>query len=220
MAFLQSDPPREPFLRAPASVLWLIGALVLIHLAVTVLHVPQQTLEAFELVPARYSQGADWFGLTVPLFSHIFLHEGFEHLAVNCLWLLAFGPVVARRYGPTLFYVFFLLSGVAGGLTQVVVHWGSSDPALGASAAIAGLMAAGIRLLHWGGETAGPRLAPLTARIVLTFTIFWLVTNVAIEVLDLEIAGAAHIGGYLFGLFAVSGVERLHLARARRRQQA
>ncbi len=222
MAFLQSEQPREPFLHAPPSVLWLIGLMVLIHLVVTVLQVPEQTLVAFELVPARYSQGADWFGLLVPPISHIFLHGSFGHLIINCLWLLAFGPIIARRYGTLYFFSFFLLSGLAGAAAQVAVHWGSTNAALGASAAIAGLMAAGLRLLRLPGtpESSGPRLAAITSPNVLWFTALWLVTNIGIELLGLDIAGAAHIGGYVFGLFAVEAVEQLHLARARRRQRA
>jgi len=33
------------------------------------------------------------------------LHNDFTHLAINSLWLLAFGPIVARRFGaPFSFY--------------------------------------------------------------------------------------------------------------------
>lgn len=220
MAFLQSNQSGEPFLRAPASVLWLIGALVLVHVVVTVLSVPEQNLVAFELVPARYAEGAGWFGLTVPLVSHMFLHSGLAHLIMNCVWLLAFGSIVARRYGPALFLGLFVLSGIAGAALHIALNWGSPEPALGASGAIAGLMAAGFRLHRWFGDVTAPRLMPIGSQQVLMFSAMWIIPNIVFMLLPTDIAGGAHIGGYLFGLFAVEWVEKLHLARARRRMQA
>ena len=50
----------------------------------------------------------------IPFVSYMGLHASWTHLVINCLWLLAFGPVVARRFGSVLFLVFFLVCGVAG----------------------------------------------------------------------------------------------------------
>ena len=58
MAFLQSRPPREPFLHAPAVVLGLIGVLVAIHLAVPFVPIPLKALEPYVFVPARYAAPA------------------------------------------------------------------------------------------------------------------------------------------------------------------
>lgn len=218
MAFLQSEPSREPFLHAPASVLWLIGGMVAIHLIVSMGPFTEQMLLPFELIPARYTQGADLFGLTVPLASHMFLHGSVGHLVINCLWLLAFGPIIARRYGQGLFFAFFFASGLAGAGCYLAAMWGSTDAAIGASAAIAGLMAAAFRLLRWpGADVAGARLAPIFSRPILMFTAMWVVTNVVFAFFGGQGEAAAHVGGYLFGLFAIDGVEMLHLARARRR---
>jgi membrane associated rhomboid family serine protease len=219
MAFLQSEEkPREPFLHAPASVLWLIGVLAAIHIVIWLVPVSEEALLPFEFVPARYAEGAGLFGLTVPLISHIFLHVGFAHLTINCLWLLAFGPIVARRYGPALFLTYFLACGVAGALADLAAHWGSAQPAIGASGAIAGLMAAGFRMLRWpAGEAPGPRLESIFSRQVLLFSGIWIISNVVAELTGMGSGGAAHIGGYLAGLFGIEIVELLHLSRARRR---
>ena len=114
MAFLQSEPPREPFLHAPASVLWLIGVLVLAHVARMAVPagLSDELLTQYAFIPARYSGGVDIggiFGLAAPFVSHMFLHANFVHLGVNCVWLLAFGPIVARRYGTMLFLLFLPL---------------------------------------------------------------------------------------------------------------
>lgn len=119
MAFLQSEPPREPFLHAPASVLWLIGALVLAHVArvAAPAALSDDLLTQYAFIPARYGASfgtSGLFGLMAPFVSYMFLHADFVHLGVNCVWLLAFGPIVARRYGTMLFLLFFAVCGVAG----------------------------------------------------------------------------------------------------------
>jgi membrane associated rhomboid family serine protease len=223
MAFLQSQPPREPFLHAPAVVLWLIAVLVAVHLAITLIPISDEALLPFAFVPARYAQGAGLLALTVPLVSHMFLHANFVHLGVNCLWLLAFGPIVARRYGSVSFLSFFILCGVAGALAYLALNWGSMIPVIGASGGISGLMAAGLRMLRWPAMPAGGRLAPLLSRPILIFTAVWFVTNLLFGITGLgfggiggQIAWQAHVGGYVCGLFGIDLLERLHLRRAGR----
>lgn len=215
MAFLQSQPPREPFLHAPASVLWLIAVLVAVHLAVTLVPVPDETLLYFAFVPARYVEGAGLISLTVPLISHVFLHADFVHLAINCLWLLAFGAIVARRYGPAMFLLLFIICGIAGALTHLALNWDSPQPVIGASGAIAGLMAAGFRMLRWPSTPPGLRLAPILSRPILMFTAIWLVTNLLFGITGFgtgqQIAWQAHMGGYICGLFGIDLLEYLHL---------
>ena len=119
MAFLQdSRPPSQPLLNAPASVLWLIGAILMAH-AVRVL-LPRDwadvILTDYAFIPARYAgAGAaeSFLQQAIPFVSHIFLHANLGHVLVNSLWLLAFGPVVARRLGAVKFLLFFLFCGVA-----------------------------------------------------------------------------------------------------------
>lgn len=225
MAFLQSRPPREPFLHAPASVLGLIGLLVAIHLAVTFIPVANEALEPYAFVAARYAapafENTGLLALVVPLFSHMFLHGSFLHLTVNCVWLLAFGPAVARRCGALVFFAFFLACGAAGALAFLALNWGSPDGMIGASGGISGLMAAGFRLLRWPGVPSGSRLAPLLSRPILLFTGVWLITNVVFGVTGFgtsnpgeQVAWQAHMGGYLFGLFAIGWFERLKPRRA------
>src|SRR5262245_44648499 len=63
MAFLHdSRPPREPFLVAPASVLWLIAVILGAHVLRGLLppDVSDQILNDYAFVPARYSGMADF----------------------------------------------------------------------------------------------------------------------------------------------------------------
>src|SRR5258706_4890461 len=148
MAFLQEPKrPREPVLRAPASVLGLIGVIVTAHL-VRVLGpdwLSNQMLSWLALIPAFYSKawliahpGVAGLPLALPLVGYIFVHANFTHLIINCFWLLAFGPPVARRLGTWRFLPFFLVCGVAAAFAHLASNWGSQDAAIGASGAIAG----------------------------------------------------------------------------------
>jgi len=59
MAFLQSSRRANRFLHAPASVLWLIGVLVLAHVArmAAPAALSNDLLTQFAFIPARYSGG-------------------------------------------------------------------------------------------------------------------------------------------------------------------
>jgi membrane associated rhomboid family serine protease len=221
MAFLQSQSPRQPIFRAPPVVLWLIGVLAALHAARTWLPAQRAQDIAYEygLVPARYSRaflesrmadpGTVW-ERTVPFVSYMGLHNDWTHLVINCLFCLAFAPIVARRFGSALFLAFFLLCGVAGALTYLAFNWGSPVPVVGASGAISGLMAAALRMLpsqsRWAVPGATP-LAPIFSRQMIIFTGALVAINLLVEVTGLNIAGEsapvawqAHLGGFLAGL--------------------
>src|SRR3954462_3949038 len=234
MAFLQSAPPRQPIFRAPPVVMWLIGALAGLHVLRLLLPAAraQDMIYEYALIPARYSHAfvaaqsglsESWPGTmlerAVPFLSYMGLHNDWTHLAINCLWLLAFGPVVARRQGPLLFLVFFLVCGVAGALTYVALNWGSPVPVVGASGAISGLMAAALRMLPgqapWAEPGTAP-LAPLFSRQILIFTLVWAAINIVAGVTGLGVGGQsgliawqAHLGGFLAGLLLCGAFDAL-----------
>jgi len=213
MAFLQPGPARQPALQAPAIVLWLIALLLAAHGARTLLLDPAASTDiiiAYAFIPVRYAFPGDLWEKAIPFLSHVFLHGDWPHVILNSLWLLAFGPIVARRFGGALFIVFFLVCGVAGAAAYLLFNWGSPEPVVGASGAVSGLMAAGLRLMpglfYWAmpGET---RLAPILSRPILTFSLAWAALNVAFGMIgagflgsDGAIAWQAHLGGYLAGL--------------------
>jgi membrane associated rhomboid family serine protease len=234
MAFLQpqsSDPwIRQPMFRAPAVVVSLIAILIAAHGA-RVLMPPSLSVELinqFAFIPARYSHAflathnvdpGGWLARGVPFVSYMALHNDFTHLAINSLWLLAFGPIVARRWGGFLFLLFFLTCGVAGALTHLAFNWGSLMPVIGASGAISGLMAAGLRLLPsqapWA-RAGEEKLAPIFSRQILVFTLVWMGINLMAGLTGLGVGGEvgliawqAHLGGYLAGLFLAEPFDRL-----------
>lgn len=230
MAYLK-EPERQPFLRIPAATTGLLVLLVAAHIARVL--APASSAQAivynYAFYPARYSHAflvahgnhsQSFWDRAIPFVSYNFLHGSFTHLAINCVWLLPFGSLVARRFGALLFFAYFLLCGAAGALAYLFSNWGSIEPMIGASAAISGLMGAGFRViaaieandmqsysqslaLAQGGEL---NLAPLfSPRLLL-----WSALVVAINVLvgrqwgfgpgAQMIAWQAHLGGYFAGL--------------------
>ncbi len=230
MAFLQSHPPRQPIFNTPLVVPGLIAVLAAAHAAR--IYAPparsQDIIFEYALVPARYSRaflesrmlnpGPIW-EQAVPFVSYMGLHNDWTHLIINSLWLLAFGPIVARRLGAGLFLLFFLLCGIAGALFYLGFNWGSPVPVVGASGAISGLMAAGLRMLPgqapWAAPGTAP-LAPIFSRQILVFTAVWAAINLLAGVTGLGMGGEdgliawqAHLGGYLAGLLLCGPFDHL-----------
>ena len=88
----------------------------------------------FGLVPAYFS--------LVNVFTAMFVHGGFAHLAGNMLFLWIFGDNVEDRLGHGRFLLFYALCGFAAALAQTVLNADSVVPMVGASGAIAGVMGA------------------------------------------------------------------------------
>lgn len=230
MAFLHPGPARQPAFNVPAVVAVLIGFLVAAH-AFRMALPPAQSADlvgTYALIPARLLFAGSFWDKAVPFVSYMALHGDWPHVAINCLWLLAFGPIVARRFGPALFLLFFLICGVIGAGLFLAFDWGGSDPVVGASGAISGLMGAGIRLLPrrfpWDQPGEAP-MAPLLSRQVAGFSAAWVVMNVLVGTLGLGLVGEgqaiawqAHLGGYFAGLAMAGLFDRLRPAAARRGQ--
>jgi membrane associated rhomboid family serine protease len=230
MAFFQGDrPSREPFLNAPAIVLWLIGLLLVSHALRVFLpgDWPETIIDAYALTPARYAmavaQGvtpSGLFGLMVRLVSYLFLHADFAHVGINSLWLLVFGPSVARRLNSLKFLLFFLFCGIVAALVHLAVYWGSPAAVVGASGAISGLMGAGMRILYGRLYGNGAGLAPIFSKPILLFTLVWVIANVVSGLFRIGItddlalvAWVAHLGGYFAGLSAIGPFDRLPIGR-------
>lgn len=91
---------------------------------------------SYALIPARVSGGAGFEGL----FTSMFLHAGWMHLAGNMLFLWIYGDNVEDEMGHVRFLLFYVTCGVAAGLAQTLFEPGSRVPMVGASGAIAGVM--------------------------------------------------------------------------------
>jgi membrane associated rhomboid family serine protease len=79
--------------------------------------------------------------IPLTLLTSIFLHGGWIHLLGNMLFLWIFGDNVEGRLGHFRYLLFFLVSGAAATLVQIAFQPGSRVPIVGASGAIAAVMA-------------------------------------------------------------------------------
>jgi len=96
------------------------------------------------MVPARLlgDGGLFTFGGGATLLTSMFLHGSPLHLLSNLLYLWIFGNNIEDALGPVRFLVFYLLCGLGGHAAQIAAHPGSTLPTVGASGAIAGVLAA------------------------------------------------------------------------------
>jgi membrane associated rhomboid family serine protease len=76
------------------------------------------------------------------LITHMFLHAGWLHVLGNMLFLWVFGDNVEDILGHGKYLLFYLMCGVAAGLSQMLIDPYSRVPMMGASGAIAGVMGA------------------------------------------------------------------------------
>jgi len=224
MAFLHSDEGRQPAFNVPVVVLGLIAVLAAAH-GLRMALPPAQSADlvnAYAFIPARLLFPGSFWDKAVPFVSYMAIHGDWAHVGINCLWLLAFGPIVARRFGAPLFLLFFLVCGVIGAVLFLVFDWGGAEPVVGASGAISGLMGTGIRLLPGRAPWARPGeepMAPLFSRQVLSFSAVWVAMNVVVGIWGLglvpagqAIAWQAHLGGYFAGLLLADAFDRLRPA--------
>jgi membrane associated rhomboid family serine protease len=166
----------------------------------------------YGLVPARYSvpQLADHFGFSqqaFSLFSFMFLHGGFWHLLGNMWSLYIFGDNVEDRLGPFRYLVFYLLCGIASGLSHLFLNWHASTPTIGASGAIAGVMGAYFilypraKILTLIPIFFLPYFIEIPAFVFIgIWFLFQFLSAAGTSTQTTGVAWWAHIGGFVFGM--------------------
>ena len=143
----------------------------------------------------------------VTLFTHIFLHAGWEHLFGNMLFLWLFGPHVEEALGRLEYLLFYLGGGITAGLMHVliavtVLNAAADAPLVGASGAIAAVIGL-YAVRFWRAKMRVLLLFSVPSVWALgVFGLFALWSGVR----SLADGGAsdgtanwAHVGGFLFG---------------------
>ena len=178
------------------------------------------------LVPADVLEsvrGSAGPAVLVTLLTSTFLHAGWLHLASNALYLAVFGWPVDRRLGTARFVVLYAASGLLGSLAYLLVQPVSEVPAIGASGAIAGVIAAHLALFP--GATLGSLAPVLFLRMVegtptLLLLLLWLATQLFSSVAALTtstgIAWWAHFGGFAGGLALAPLLRTQRVARPKK----
>ena len=144
------------------------------------------------------------------LITYQFLHGDIIHLASNMIFLWVFGDNVEDAMGHLKYLVFYLVCGIAAGLTHAWMLPASQLPLIGASGAVAGVIAAYLllhpRVLVW---VLAFRIIPL--RISAAWVLgFWVVTQFAMVLINQadQVAWWAHIGGMAAGALLILFMRR------------
>lgn len=98
----------------------------------------QTFFQTYGAVPAQILAGQNLFSLL----TSIFIHGGWLHIGGNMLFLAIFGDNVEAVLGKVVYLVFYLAGGVAASGLHIALNQGSTEPSVGASGAIAAVMAA------------------------------------------------------------------------------
>jgi len=158
----------------------------------------------------------------VTLFTSMFLHAGFMHLAGNMLFLWIYGDNVEHRLGIVRYLLVYLGAGVAATFFHTVFTRAGMVPMVGASGAISGVLGAyfvwfprnRVRLL-WLFPPFVMQTIEVPARLVLGF---YLVLDNLLPFLtsrsDVGVAHGAHLGGFFAGLGVAWWMERRSLRGA------
>ena len=186
----------------------------------------------FGFIPSELSEGRDYRFLVdgtdiaspIPtwatLFSCMFIHGGFLHLAGNMLFLWVFGNSMEHHLGPVRFLLLYLAAGVAATLSHLAIEMQSQVPLIGASGAVSGVLGAYLMIFPYN------RIRALVVMILVTvieMPAIWLLgawflwqlfqglTSLGLSN-SVSVAFFAHVGGFVAGaLLVVAG--RLLLRR-------
>jgi len=177
----------------------------------------------YALIPGELLSGGDLpptivIPIWLTLLTSMFLHGGILHLLGNMLYLWIFGDNVEDAMGSVRFLVFYLLCGIVAAFAQIAIGSGSSIPMVGASGAIAGILAAYFMLFPQSRVlTLIPlffflRLVAVPAVFLLGFWFLWQVISGAGSFGSAGgVAFFAHIGGFIAGLFLVFPFRQRHV---------
>ena len=140
------------------------------------------------------------------LLSSMFMHGGWTHIGGNMLFLFIFGDNVERAVGHLRYLGFYLGCGVVASLAQVYSGPDSILPSLGASGAIAGVLAGylvlfprnRVRVLLGYFVTTVPAVLMIGLWAVIQFVNGFGATGVNAQ--SGGVAYMAHIGGFIAGL--------------------
>ena len=203
--FPQRDESRA-LSRFPIMLVLIIAANVVVFLVELALG--DQFILRYSLKPAEITHGRQ----LETLFTSMFMHANFLHIFGNMLYLWVFGDELEANYlGPVRFLLFYLLCGLAADAAQIAVSPSSTVPNLGASGAIAGVLAGFLvvfprdRILVWIFPFWHFRITAMVL-IVLWF-LMQLYNGVGSITSAAQQGGGvayfAHVGGFIAGLLFI-----------------
>jgi membrane associated rhomboid family serine protease len=165
-----------------------------LSLAFTPAWISHDNLRADQMIPWEFT-----------LVTYSFLHASWIHILGNMAFLWVFGDDVEAALGHLRFFIFYIMCAIGGALAHLISEPSSNVPLVGASGAIAGIVAAYL-MLHpcrkiW--VLALMRIPiKLAAEWTLGFWIFLQFLNIMLAT-SKEVAWWTHIGGLMAGAVLV-----------------
>ena len=163
-----------------------------------------QFIEHWAFIPARFAR--DHIAGIETIFTSMFMHGSWFHLAGNMLFLWIFGDNVEDKFGHLKFLIFYLLAGIAATFAQYAVNPASNIPNVGASGAIAGVLGAYILMFPQSRVNVllGRQIVAMPAFVVLGMWIaLQLISGVGTIGGTADVGGVAymaHVGGFAAGI--------------------
>ena len=144
------------------------------------------------------------------IFSSMFLHGGFFHVAGNMLYLWIFGNNIEDSMGHFKFIIFYFISGIVAVYIFAFVNPESTIPMVGASGAVSGVLGAYLVLFP---RAKVHTLIPLGfyMQVIKVPAVFVLGLWIFVQIINGMVSGGsgggvawfAHIGGFLAGVVLV-----------------
>ena len=180
-------------------------------------------------IPSEIWEGRDYqllqggFDIASPIptwatvFSSMFIHGGFLHLASNMLFLWVFGNSMERGLGPVRLLLLYLATGVVAVFSHLAVDPVSQVPLIGASGAVSGVLGAYLLTYPYNRIRA---LIVLVLITVIEVPAVWLLggwfawqlfqglTSLGLSH-TVSVAFFAHVGGFAAGALAIAGARAL-----------
>ena len=160
------------------------------------------------------------------IFSSMFLHGGFMHLAGNMLYMWIFADNIEDNLGSINFLIFYLISGVGAAMAQVLMDTHSQIPMVGASGAIGGVLGAYLinhphaRVLVLIPFGFFSQLIKIRALYVLGFWFVLQFINSSMMSSDGGgVAYAAHIGGFISGMILILFFNKKKITKSKSRKR-
>lgn len=167
--------------------------------------IPSVLFETRVLPPDLVVIPADW-----TLVSYAFFHGGWMHLIGNMLFLWVFGDNIEDALGHIKYLMFYLLCAAGGGYAHAIFNASSEAPLIGASGAVAGVVAAYL-ILHPKVKVWILALGRIPLRLSALWVLgAWILMQIynLFAAADSEVAWWAHIGGLICGAALVLLLKR------------
>lgn len=150
------------------------------------------------------------------LFSSMFMHGGFMHIAGNMLYLWVFGDNIEDNFGHLKFAIFYVICGLFASFSQILLDPQSVIPTLGASGAIAGVLGAYLVMFPKNRVNSLLPLGIIWTTVNVPAWVMlglWIVLQFFSQVAAISshtaqtrgggVAYMAHIGGFIAGMILV-----------------